>query len=76
MAQLRALGLELGQLGLALVQSAVIAAPGEQSVGPGDRIAGEIADDDQRQRGHRRAADQSQTACCPPHAGQRITMTS
>ena len=74
-AQLRALGLELGELGLALVQAAVIAAPRQQAVGPGDRIAGEIADDDQRQRRHRRTADQSQAARGPSHALQRITMT-
>ena len=50
--QLGALCLELRQLGLAHVPGAMIAAPGEQAVGPGDRMAGEGADDEQRQRRH------------------------
>ena len=60
--QLRLLLLELRQLGLPLMKSAMIAAPGEYAVRARDRMAGEGADDDQRQRGKRRAADQLEDA--------------
>ena len=60
-----ALGLELGQFDLPLAKVAVIAAPGEQAVGPGDGMAGKGADDDQRQRRAHRAADQSDAFAAP-----------
>ena len=62
MLELRTLLLDLRKLGLPLLQRAVIAAPGEDAVGPGDRMAGEGADDDHRQRRHRRPADQPENA--------------
>src|SRR5690554_7006582 len=42
--------LELSEFRLPLLERMVIAAPGEDSVRAGNRIAGEGADDDQRQR--------------------------
>ena len=67
MAQLGALLLDLGELGLTLQESAVIAALGKNSVGPGDRMAGERPDDDQRERRHGRPADQSKALSRSPH---------
>src|SRR5690348_14000187 len=67
MLELGPLLLKLCKLRLPLLQGAMIAAPGENSVGPGDRVAGERPDDDQRKRRRRRATDQAQTARSTPH---------
>jgi hypothetical protein len=58
MPELRMLLLDLPKFGLPLLQSAVIAAPREDSVRAGDRMAGECADDDHRQGWHCHPADQ------------------
>ena len=58
---------KLRKLSLPLVERAVITAPGEQAIRTCDRMAGEGADDNDRQRRHRRPADQSQNAICPLH---------
>src|SRR5690348_16647936 len=67
MLELGPLLLKLCKLRLPLLQGAMIAAPGENSVGPGDRVAGERPDHDQRKRRRRRATDQAQTARSTPH---------
>src|SRR5688500_1804500 len=53
----RALLLDLGELDLPLLERAMIATPGEDSIGSGDRMAGKGPDHDQRQRRQRRASD-------------------
>src|SRR5690348_10662176 len=67
MLELGPLLLKLCKLRLPLLQGAMIAAPGENPVGPGDRVAGERPDDDQRKRRRRRATDQAQTSRSTPH---------
>src|SRR4051794_34722254 len=77
MAQLRALCLELREFNLALLQRAMVPSPGEDPVGPGDRVAGEGPDDDQRQRRRSRAANELKNAVPTPHdVTRRITMES
>ena len=68
MAQVVALVLELCELNLPLIEVAMITTPGKQSIWTGDGMAGEGADDRQRQRRHCRAADQSDASVsCAPH---------
>ena len=68
MAQLGASPIEPRKLGLLGLQVAMIAAPCEQAVGPGYGMAGEGADDDQRQCGAHRAPDQSDIVLVPRHS--------
>src|SRR3569623_1827635 len=65
--QLVTLLLDLRQLLLASHQRVMIAAPRQQPVVPGDRMSGKGADDDQRQRRHRRPPYQSITLRSSPH---------
>src|SRR5690242_20907937 len=70
MLQLRPLLLQLRELRLPLLERAVIAAPGEDSVRSGNGMAGEGADDDQRQRGKCRAANKLENALPTPHGAK------
>src|SRR6185369_791384 len=64
----------LRQLGLSLLQSTVIAAPGKDPVGAGNRMASEGTDDDHRQGRHRHPADQPENAVRTSHHDvKRIT---
>ena len=77
MPKLSAFLVELRKLALALLQSTVIAAPGKDTVGSGDRMGREGPDDDQRQRRHGRPTDQSQGVSCASHdVTRRITKDS
>jgi hypothetical protein len=77
MPQLRTLGLELRELRLALLKRPMVAAPREDSVGPGDRMAGKGPDDDQRQRRRRRPANELKDPVpTPQDVTRRITMES
>ena len=67
MLELGLLLLELRKLNLPLLQSAVITAPGEDSVRPGNGVAGERADDDQRERRKRRPANKFENPLPTPH---------
>ena len=58
MLQLRLLLLQLRKIGVALLESAMVAAPGEDPVRPGNRVAREGSDDDQREGRKRRAPDE------------------
>lgn len=62
------LGIQLGEFRLPLLKVAMVTAPGKQAVRTRNRMAREGADDRQRQRRHRRAADQSNAlVSCPSH---------
>src|SRR6185312_2188933 len=65
--ELGSLLLNLGKLGLPLLELAMIAAPGEDPVFAGDRVTGEGADDKHRQRGHRGPADHGENSARSPH---------
>ena len=67
---------EPGEFDLTVLERAVIAAPGEQAVRPGDRMAGEGTDDDQRQRRHCDAPYKAEAALGSPHEKQGITKLS
>jgi hypothetical protein len=54
----------------------MVSAPGEDSIRPGKGMAGEGADNDQRERGERRTADQFEDALSSPHLQRRITLES
>ncbi len=68
--------LQLGELGLSLLKVAMITAPGEQPVGPGDRIAREIADDQQGQGRPDSPANESDIAFATHRVPTRITKES
>ena len=68
MLELRSLLLELREFALPLLERVMIAAPGKDSVRSGNGMAGEGADDDQRQRGKCRAANKFENALPPPNA--------
>ena len=59
--------LEPRQLRLPSLQVAVVSAPGEQTVRPGNSIAGEIADDDQCKRRPKSTADQTRNSIFSTH---------
>src|SRR5512146_921462 len=59
--------LQLRKLGLPLLKGTMIAAPGEDPVRPCDRMSGESPDDDQGQRRHCRAANETETPGPTPH---------
>ena len=58
---------ELSEFNLPSLKVAIVAASGEQTVGTVNRIAGEIADDEQRQRRPHGPTDQSEAAISPTH---------
>ena len=66
MLELRTLPSRCAELRLTLLKRTMIAAPGENPVGAGDRMAGEGSDDDHRQRRHRRPANEPENAVRPP----------
>ncbi len=75
--QLCALLIEACELGLPVFERAMIATPGKDSVRSSNRMTGERTDNDERQRRHCCAADQSKAPRRTPHdVIRRITKES
>ena len=73
MLQLRLLLFELRKLGFAMFEGAMVSAPCEHSVRPGDGMASKGSNDNEGQRRERRAPDQLENAVPSPHESQGIT---
>lgn len=67
MLELRALLLDLCELGLALMKRAMIASPGKDAIWPSDSMSSEGPNDDYGKGWHCNPADQRENAVRSPH---------